>query len=148
VQHVLDGDLSGKKIAVLGLTFKANTDDIREAPALSVVPALLGMGAQVFLHDPKAIPSAHAQLKGAHQCLTFEEALADAEACVVLTEWDEYRRIGAPSFKKLMKKPIILDFRNLYSDSAFLEVGVKLLGVGRAPPFGVDVKDERAASVA
>ena len=116
VQTALGGSVTGRRIAVWGLAFKARTDDLRESPALTLIDALLEAGAYVTAHDLVAMPAARLQLG---ECITFAatgyDALTDADALVVATDWNEYRH---PDFARVLgalAAPIVVDGRNLYS---------------------------------
>lgn len=107
------GSLRGKKVAVLGLTFKPGTDDMREAPSLPIIEALVGEGAIVYAHDPIALEKAMDYLPSAvHGVPLLEDALRDAEAALLVTEWPEYTKLGAGVFRSLMARPLLIDGRN------------------------------------
>jgi UDPglucose 6-dehydrogenase len=123
--------IKGKRVAVLGLAFKANTDDIRFSPALEVVKRLLDEGAHVHATDPEAIPRTKAMLPQ----VTFHEdpyeALRDADAALVCTEWDVFRTLDWERASKLMARQLIIDGRNLYSPSRMRELGFEYHSFGR-----------------
>ncbi|MFW9852215.1 MAG: UDP-glucose dehydrogenase family protein [Candidatus Thorarchaeota archaeon] len=124
--------LEAKKISILGLAFKPNTDDMREAPSIPIIKLLLKEGAQVVATDPIAIPSAKKILS--HENLYYvetpEEAIQNADACILVTEWSEYINLQPETFKKNMKNPIIIDGRRVYNYSKFREKGIKFSGIG------------------
>lgn len=128
------GSLEGSRVAVLGLTFKPNTDDLRNAPALEIIEALVHRGAQVAAHDPKGIEKART-LDGVMQQVAFCDdpyaALADADALVVATEWDAYRRLDLPRVRELMRQPIVVDGRNIFDPVRMRRLGFAYRGVGR-----------------
>jgi UDPglucose 6-dehydrogenase len=138
----MGSDLTGRKIAVWGLAFKPNTDDMREAPSRVVIRQLLFRGAQVSAYDPVAGPHALQALRldmsqEPHLLERFElaasdmQALEGADALMVLTEWKNFHNPDFEAMKDLMRKPFILDGRNLYNPEALSELGVAYQGVGR-----------------
>lgn len=132
IKKHFSGDLPGKSIAVWGLSFKPRTDDIREAPSLSIIKSLLDEGVKVRAHDPVAIPAVR-KIFGATIDF-FEnnyEALKGAEALVIVTEWNEFRRPDFDKMKSLMKQPVIFDGRNIYDPKSMKEQGFVYYGVGR-----------------
>ncbi len=120
VMHSLGGSLVGAKIAVLGITFKANTDDTRDSPAIAVIDRLIGRGAQVKAFDPMV--KAYS-LSGLEICSSVEEAIANADALIVLTEWPEFRNIDPIASLKVMKQQIVIDTRNIIDRSAWESAG-------------------------
>ena len=129
---------NGLKVAVLGLTFKAGTDDIREAPALENIPLLLEQGAEVFAYDPvgvdnfkKLYPEGRSGRGSVTYTHTVEEALKDANVCYIFTEWQEIKAMKPLDFKMLMRTPLLYDGRNLYSLKAMKSAGVEYYSVGR-----------------
>ncbi|MBU0598625.1 UDP-glucose/GDP-mannose dehydrogenase family protein [Patescibacteria group bacterium] len=126
------GKLKGKTIVILGISFKPNTDDIRDAPSLTVIEKLLSAGAQVRLCDPVALHNAKAVFNN-RVTYNFEtyEALKGAHAAVLITEWDRYKNIDFMRARKLMKKNIIIDGRNIYDPLKLKKAGFKYYGIGR-----------------
>lgn len=126
------GGVSGKTIAILGLTFKAETDDIRESPAITVVDTLLGEGAVIRAHDPQGMDNFRAMFGDR---LTYHgkefDAIEGSDCLVILTEWNEFRNINLERAKKLMKGNVIVDARNSLSPGRARELGFTYLGVGR-----------------
>jgi UDPglucose 6-dehydrogenase len=109
------GDLAGKKIAVLGLTFKPGTDDLRDAPSIPIIHALTASGAEVFAHDPIASDRAASLFPASIRLgQSLEETLRDADAALLLTEWEEYTALSAADIRRLMKRPLLIDGRNAY----------------------------------
>jgi len=130
------GDLKGRTIALWGLAFKPRTDDMREAPSLTVVEGLLKAGASVRVHDPEALREARrffGDRVSYHE--TNYEALEGADALLILTEWNEFRRPDFARMKKLLKGPTIFDGRNLYEPGEMRDLGFTYHSVGR-PPVG------------
>ncbi len=126
-------DLHGRRFAIWGLAFKPRTDDMREAPSLSIVDGLLGRGAELAVHDPEALAEAR---KVFGDRVTYHrtnyEALQDADALLIVTEWNEFRRPDFPRMKRLLRRPIIFDGRNLYEPDVMREHGFTYLPIGRA----------------
>ncbi len=125
----------GKTVAIWGLAFKPRTDDTREAPALTLIQALLEAGCKVCAHDPEAIANVRAHF-GETPGLTFTEhryeALHDADALVIVTEWNEFRTPDFVTMKRLMRTPVIFDGRNLYDPRRMTALGFTYEGIGRA----------------
>ena len=125
-------DFTALKVAVLGLTFKPGTDDLREAPSLENVPWFLDEGAIVKAWDPVGKENFKRQISGDIQyCETIEDTLRDTELCFIFTEWEEVKKLDTRSFEKYMKTPIILDGRNCYDMEAFNGVKVIYDSIGR-----------------
>jgi UDPglucose 6-dehydrogenase len=133
VVEACGGSVEGKTIAVLGLTFKPNTDDMREAPSLALVPALQQAGAVVRAHDPQGMKHAQSMLPGARFCETAYEAIDGADALVIVTEWDAYRALDLGRVKQSLKSPVVIDFRNIYRPEEMAAKGFRYTSVGRPP---------------
>ena len=131
VLRALDGSLAGRTIAVLGLTFKPNTDDMREAPSLDIVPQLQAMGARVQAFDPQGMAEARPLLKDVDFAAGPYEAVENADALVILTEWDQFRALDLDRVKGLMRRPIIVDLRNVYPPEEVRARGFRYEGIGR-----------------
>lgn len=125
------GSLKGKHVAVLGLAFKAETDDVRESPALTIVKGLLAEGATVAAHDPKAMETFRAEFPDITYCASEFEAAEQADALVICTEWNEYRNLDLERIAKAMRGKILLDTRNLLEREAAEALGFRYQGVGR-----------------
>ncbi len=110
--EAFDG-VSGKTVAILGLTFKPNTDDMRDAPSLVIVPALQKAGAKVRAYDPEGAKEAEKLLQ-IELCADAYEPLKGADGVVILTEWNEFRALDLPRVKSLLKRPLMVDLRNIY----------------------------------
>jgi UDPglucose 6-dehydrogenase len=128
----LVGPLEGKTFAVLGLAFKANTDDMRDAVSLDVVQGLLDKGARVRAYDPAAGAHARLLLPGAKLCGSALEAAHGAHCLIVLTEWNEFKDLDLAELKKALKLPNVVDGRNIYDPAKMKKLGFHYLGVGRA----------------
>lgn len=127
------GSVEGKTIALLGLTFKPNTDDMRESPSLVVVPALHAAGASVRAFDPKGMDNARVLLPGVKFSNDAYGTMEGADALVIVTEWNEFRMLALERVKKLLSKPVVIDFRNIYKAEEMRNAGFDYHGVGRAP---------------
>jgi len=123
------GKLRGKKVALLGLAFKAGTDDLREAPSLVLASRLLAEGAEVRAWDPVADPGD--LMKGAVLCDTVLEAVADVDAAVIVTEWEQLRGLASPDVRAAMARPLIIDGRNLLDPDETRRAGFAYEGIGR-----------------
>lgn len=125
--------IKGKTLAVLGLAFKPNTDDIREAPSIKIINKLLKMGAKINTYDPVAANNARVVLENS---VTFTEdpyiALKDADAMLVVTDWNEFKELDLEKARKIMKKPTIIDGRNIYDPIKIKQLGFIYQGVGRS----------------
>ncbi|HXF41474.1 MAG TPA: UDP-glucose/GDP-mannose dehydrogenase family protein, partial [Blastocatellia bacterium] len=121
--------LEGKTIAILGLAFKPETDDIREAPALKIIEDLLNSGAQVRAYDPAAIETARRILPGIAYCEDEYEAARGSDVLVVVTEWNQFRRLDMPRLKEVMREPNIVDLRNIYEPETMRSEGFNYLGM-------------------
>ena len=132
VRIALGKDLKGKRIALWGLAFKAGTDDMREAPSLTLIAALLDEGVSICAHDPAASDHARALLGNRiDYAETNYEALSGADALVVVTDWNEYRHPDFERVKRALKQPVIVDGRNLYDVEKMRELGVRYHSIGR-----------------
>lgn len=126
------GSVSGKTIGILGLAFKPNTDDMRDAPSLDIVPALIAAGATVKAYDPEAMEEAKKLLDGIDYCENAYETIEGADAMVVLTEWNEFRGMDLDRIRDALTHPIVVDLRNVYDPSEMAESGFSYSCVGRA----------------
>ncbi len=131
VIKAMGGDVSGKTIAVLGLAFKPNTDDMRDAPALDIIPALQAAGAVVRAFDPESMHEAGKSLTDVMFCDGPYHALEGADAMVLLTEWDQFRALDLDRVKSLLKSPTVVDLRNIYKPSEMIRRGFAYESVGR-----------------
>jgi len=131
IRTTLGGTLASKKIAVLGLAFKANTDDMRDAPALTIIPALKAYGAEITAFDPIAEEQAKKFLPEIRYAATVEETLVDADAVIILTEWREFQALNWQRLSEKMAAPVIIDLRNIYSDAQAKSMGMVYVSLGR-----------------
>lgn len=125
------GDLRGKTIALLGVTFKPNTDDIREAPALAIIQALHDGGAAIRLYDPAGMDGARAVLDGVEFGGSPYEIAEDADALVIVTEWEEFRALDFSMLRQIMRSPCLVDLRNVYRGEDIAKHGFRYSSVGR-----------------
>jgi UDPglucose 6-dehydrogenase len=128
------GSVRGLTVGVLGLTFKPNTDDMRDAPSLDIVPALLAGGARIVAFDPEGMSEAAKLLPGISVAKTAYEAAADADVLVVITEWHEFRGLDPRRIKEAMRQPRIVDLRNIFNPEEMRGLGFAYEGVGRPQP--------------
>jgi len=125
------GSLRDRTIAVLGLAFKPNTDDIRFAPALELIQGLLKEGSHVKTYDPRAMPKAQRILTTVEFCNDPYGAVGGADAAVIVTEWDEFRRLDLLRVKERMRRPLIIDGRNMFDRRVLESMGIEYSGMGR-----------------
>jgi UDPglucose 6-dehydrogenase len=131
VRDACGGELGGARVAAWGLTFKANTDDLRESPALAIVSQLVAQGAQVRAYDPRAGEAAASAVQGLEIVSDPYAACADAQVLAVLTEWDEFRWLDYARVAEMMQSATIVDTRNLLDPAALRRLGFVYRGVGR-----------------
>ena len=132
IKKYFNNNLKGKRIAIWGLAFKPNTDDIREAPALSMIDALLKEGANVVAFDPEAMPNVKKQLGNSIDYVENQyEALSEADALVIATEWSEFRTPDFEKLNSLMKKKVVFDGRNLFDVQKMKELDFYYVSIGR-----------------
>jgi UDPglucose 6-dehydrogenase len=129
--QAVGGDVRGKQIAILGLTFKPNTDDMRDAPSLALITALQDAGAIVTAHDPEGIEQASNYLENVTFSPDAYSCIEGADALAIVTEWDMYRALDIDRMKKLMKTPIIADLRNIYRPAEIRAKGFHYVSIGR-----------------
>lgn len=125
------GSVKGKTIAVLGLAFKPNTDDMRDSPSIPIIKALLKGGASIRAYDPEAMEEAKPLLPGITYCQNAYECLDDADALVIITEWDQFRALDFDEVKRRMSAPILIDLRNIYHPDHMREQGFTYISIGR-----------------
>ena len=126
--------MPGLTIGVLGLTFKPNTDDMRDAPSLDIVPALQAAGAKIVAFDPEGMAEAGKLLPGITFAKTAYEAATGADVLVVITEWHEFRGLDPRRIKQVMRQPRIVDLRNIFDPEEMRGLGFTYEGVGRPQP--------------
>jgi len=131
IKHHLGSDLKGKTIAVLGLAFKQNTDDIRKSPAIDIIQLLLKEGAKIKCFDPLAMDNTKKILSNLTYCQDEYDTVRNSHALVILTEWNQFRNIDLLKIKELLKTPVLLDLRNLYEPQKVKSLGFIYEGIGR-----------------
>lgn len=132
IRAALGGSEADKRIAVLGLTFKPETDDMRDAPALAILPALIDRGARVRAHDPQGMNEAAALLPQAvDYCDSAAQAISGADAVVLMTEWNQYRGLDLEKLARAMRGDVFIDLRNVYERPLMERAGLRYIGVGR-----------------
>ncbi|MFD0946945.1 UDP binding domain-containing protein, partial [Sphingomonas canadensis] len=131
VIKAMGGDVRGKTVGILGLTFKPNTDDMRDAPSLSIIAALQDAGAKVKAYDPEGFEQARPLLPG----VTFSDSAYDAadgaDALVIVTEWDAFRALDLTRLKELLNAPLLVDLRNIYPPADAKRAGLNLVSIGK-----------------
>jgi UDPglucose 6-dehydrogenase len=128
------GSLHGRRIAVLGLAFKPDTDDMREAVSIPIVKSLLAEGAAVVVYDPAAIEGARRIFQNVISYASDPVRCIDqADCCIIVTEWDEFRSIPPRTFLEHMKRPTIIDGRRIYDAKTFSQEGIQFLAIGLGP---------------
>jgi UDPglucose 6-dehydrogenase len=132
VSAVLGGELRGKTIAVLGLTFKPNTDDMRESPSIPLITALQDMGAKVRAYDPNGMEQAKPLMTNVAFCNDAYDCAQGASALVIVTEWEQFRALDFARLKKMMERPVLVDLRNIYRPEEVARHGFVYESVGRA----------------
>src|SRR6185436_13803571 len=135
VVEALAGEPRGRTVAVLGLSFKPGTDDIRESPAMTVVRGLLARGARVRVFDPVAMELARRELppEGVTYCEDAYDAASGAEALVLATEWNEFRLLDLDRLRRQLASPVVVDLRNVWDPAKMKERGFAYTCVGRTP---------------
>ncbi|TAI64137.1 UDP-glucose/GDP-mannose dehydrogenase family protein [Bradyrhizobium sp. Leo170] len=134
VVSVLGGSLRGKIVALLGLTFKPNTDDMRESPSIPLITALQDLGAKIRAYDPEGIEQARSELSNVTYCDGPYSCAEGADALVIVTEWEQFRALDLDGLKQKMANPAIIDLRNVYRPSDVIAHGFKYESVGRPTP--------------
>jgi UDPglucose 6-dehydrogenase len=140
VSNAFAGVLRGKTVAVLGLTFKPNTDDMRDAPAIALITALQDMGGKVRVYDPIGMDQAKQVLTNVTYSQGPYDCVEDADAAVIVTEWEQFRALDLKQVRDLMACPVMVDLRNVYNPEEMKRHGFAYCSVGRAsthPPVSV-----------
>jgi UDPglucose 6-dehydrogenase len=134
VSSALGGNLRDKKIAVLGLTFKPNTDDMRAAPSIALITALQDMGAHVKAFDPVGMKQAGRILSDVEYCENAYVCAQDADAIVIVTEWEQFRALDVAKLKEVMRSAIMIDLRNVYRAEEIVKSGFVYSCIGKGDP--------------
>ena len=125
------GSVKDKRIGILGLTFKPNTDDMRDSPSLDIIPALVAQGASIAAYDPEGMATAGRLLPPITYCESPYETMQGADAVVIITEWNQFRALDFARMKSLMRTPVLVDLRNIYSRSEPETAGIRYFCIGR-----------------
>jgi UDPglucose 6-dehydrogenase len=128
----LDGSIRGKTIAVLGLSFKPNTDDMRDSPSIPLITALRDLGATVRGYDPAAMEQAKPYLPDVIYCGNAYEAAEGAQAVVIVTEWEQFRALDLDRLRRVMLRPVVVDLRNVYRGDEMKRANFQYFGIGRS----------------
>jgi UDPglucose 6-dehydrogenase len=131
IMRACGGSVAGKTLAVLGLTFKPNTDDMRDSPSLTIIPALEKAGATIRAFDPEGTDEAKKLLDGVTFCTGAYDAMDGADALVIVTEWNEFRALDLKRVKALLRSPTVIDLRNIYKPADMAEAGFYYFSIGR-----------------
>jgi UDPglucose 6-dehydrogenase len=140
LRNELDGSFSEKKIGVLGLSFKPNTDDMREAPATEIIHLLINEGASVQAYDPQAMENAAAELPEITLCKDPYETAKDVDALILATEWNEFKQLDFNKIFELMRTPVLIDGRNQWDGARLREIGFTYIGIGQGNQNGNGVQ--------
>ncbi|NNE57303.1 MAG: UDP-glucose/GDP-mannose dehydrogenase family protein [Hellea sp.] len=125
------GKVDGKTVAILGLAFKPNTDDMREAPSITIINQLQKKGAKIRAYDPKSMHEAEKELENVEYASGAYDCITGADAMVIVTEWDQFRALNMQRVKSLLKSPDVIDLRNIYTSHVMKELGINYVSVGR-----------------
>ncbi|MBW2714339.1 MAG: UDP-glucose/GDP-mannose dehydrogenase family protein [Deltaproteobacteria bacterium] len=131
ITEAVGGELQGKVIGVLGLSFKPETDDMRDAPSIDIIAGLQEAGAQVRAFDPVAMDTAAAVIPGLEFCEDSYGVAEGADALVIMTEWNQFRMLDLERIHKLLRQPVLIDLRNVYDPAPMREQGFHYVSVGR-----------------
>jgi UDPglucose 6-dehydrogenase len=141
------GSLEGRLIGVLGLSFKPNTDDMRESPALEIIHLLQAEGARIQVFDPVAMEKARAGLTGVSLCDDPYAVAQDADALLVVTDWNEFKSLDMQRVRAAMANPLLIDGRNIYEPEGMRRLGFDYVGVGRGTVLGKETTASPSAPV-
>jgi UDPglucose 6-dehydrogenase len=131
VIEAVGGDVVGKRIALLGLAFKPNTDDMRDAPSIDIIQGLQAAGASIIAYDPESMEHAKAMFRDVTYAKTAYACVEKADALVIITEWEQFRALDMPRIKGMMRSPIIVDLRNIYRSDEMRKLGFHYSSIGR-----------------
>jgi UDPglucose 6-dehydrogenase len=149
VAIALNGQVRSKTIGILGLTFKPNTDDMRDSPAISVIQALQDMGAKIRAYDPAGMQQAREHLKDVSYASDPYKCAEGVDALVIITEWEQFRALDLDRLKEVLRQPLVIDLRNVYRAAEMKKRGIHYVSVGRAPIHQFNAgEEERALSQA
>jgi UDPglucose 6-dehydrogenase len=139
ITAALGGDVEGKTLAVLGLTFKPNTDDMRDSPALAILPSLFEAGATIRAFDPEGMTEAKKLMPELDYCADAYATMDGADALVLITEWNEFRALDLARVQRLLRRPLVIDLRNIYPPDEMLAAGLIYRSIGR--PAGAPIAE-------
>ena len=125
------GNVEGKTLAILGVTFKPNTDDMRDSPSLAILPALRKAGATVRAFDPEGMAEAKKLMPDLSYCRDAYDCMSGADAVAIITEWNEFRNLDLIRMKQLLRQPAVVDLRNVYNPAEMAEAGFRYTSIGR-----------------
>ena len=132
------GSVLSKRITILGLTFKPNTDDVRDAPSLVIIPELIKVGASISVYDPKGMSEAHMYIDNVSWNDDPYSAIDGADGVVILTEWDEFKSLDLDKIKRLVNTPLIIDLRNMFRPDDIFKKGFDYVSIGRSSVYGAN----------
>jgi len=132
------GSVLSKRITILGLTFKPNTDDVRDAPSLVIIPELIKVGASISVYDPKGMSEAHMYIDNVSWNDDPYSAIDGADGVVILTEWDEFKYLDLDKIKRLVNTPLIIDLRNMFRPDDIFKKGFDYVSIGRSSVYGAN----------
>ncbi len=135
IEKACGGSVKGLRLAILGVTFKPNTDDMRDSPSLTILPELQKRGASVCVCDPQGFKEGQHYFKEAQWVSDPYEAAKEADALVLLTEWNEFRALDLPQIKAQLRRPLIIDLRNVYKTDDVAAAGLSHVSIGRPAHF-------------
>ena len=148
IEAAAGGSVRDKTVGVLGVTFKPNTDDMREAPSLVILPMLQARGARIRAYDPQGAANGQELLSGVEWCENALDVAEGADVLVVLTEWNEFRALDLKRVHELMLGNVLVDLRNIYAETLVKEAGFVYYGIGRTPPPAVSRQHKRPGEIA
>jgi UDPglucose 6-dehydrogenase len=131
IKEICGGDVSGKTLAVLGLTFKPNTDDMRDSPSLAILPALHDAGATIRVFDPEGMGEAKKLMPELDYCADAYATMAGADALILITEWNAFRALDLDRVRELLRTPVVIDLRNIYKPADMEAAGLAYHSIGR-----------------
>ncbi len=143
VVRACGGNVKGKTLAILGVTFKPNTDDMRDSPSLAIVPALQKAGATIRAFDPEGMKEAAKLMQNVSFCADAYDAMTGADAVVIVTEWNEFRALDLARVKTLLRTPTVVDLRNIYKPEDMSAAGFYYVSVGRVPTEPSETRERR-----
>jgi UDPglucose 6-dehydrogenase len=132
VIHAMGGDVRGKRVAVLGLTFKPNTDDMRDAPSIAIIQGLQEQGASIAAYDPEGVEQARLVFSDVEYAANPYACVTGADAVVIVTEWEQFRALDMRRIKELLRQPLVIDLRNIYTPEEVRRHGLNYVSIGRA----------------